>query len=147
MKIILVLLFLLTLTDLICQNSQPTEPCSLNVIRQMKAETTEVTILRFLRSYSRNCENDAEFSPAANWHLFYILDRYPQLTINTLTKAQSELNYPVDYILEILKHPVSDDINLGEIIDKIGVLPDSELKRKILVNLAFQTKSENKNGE
>jgi len=85
----------------------------------------------FLMTFSKDCENNAEFSQWSNELLFKVLLNYPKSIILILETDKSDLEKNI--ILQMLRNPNNDLIDIGQImteIEKVNI--DNQTKLEIM---------------
>jgi len=97
--------------------------CNLEIIRELrinKDNISEKLIQNFLLSIDESCKNNAEFSQASNWTLFWLADIKTESFLETLKKNQDKL--AMDWIVYQFRQPINDGIDLEGIYKKIQSL-------------------------
>ena len=93
--------------------------CSTKVLEKTANSIVELrasTIAEFLASFHRDCSKNTEYSVWANQLLFEVALRNPSSFMGLLHKNKS---LDKELILEGLKSPVNNEINLKKILEKI----------------------------
>lgn len=89
----------------------------------------------FLCSMDRSCKDNVELSEATNETLFKVLNSHPEWVLQVL--AEDEENISVDFILEELKRPINDRIDLTRLYSTVqAVNTDAESKSRVLAALS-----------
>jgi hypothetical protein len=119
----------------ICFGTKPCTKCDLEKVRIVGENINKLTyniLSDFLCTVDTSCINNAEFSEASNGTLFSVLEKYPDLFFQVVSKG----NVNITFILKEIESPVDDLIDLQGIYDKIKLVPDNtELKTKCLNSL------------
>lgn len=118
--------------------------CSIEVLEKTANSMDDLavsTVAEFLASFHRDCSKNAEYSTWANELLFEVAFKKPDFLLGLLHKNNS---LDKGLILEEFKSPVSDEINLDEVLDKMEKSGGpNEIKKEVLnaLNIA-QSKNE-----
>ncbi len=88
------------------------------VLKQQLPNASKESILSFLSTISTDCKNNAEFGQFSNEVLFEVLQAMPMEVLMIIGKE----NVEKDKIYQMLESPVSDAVNLSELIDSINKL-------------------------
>ncbi len=105
--------------------------CNINILKNISEKLdnlTEKDLNLFLMTFDKKCKNNIEYEEFSNELLFQILDKYPFQTIKILNR-NNKISLPV--ILNELKEPVNDGIDLNKIIKQLKNNPN-RLSLKIL---------------
>ena len=106
--------------SLVSFDDLPFERCNVLIVsaldRNLGDTISDQMVEKFLYTFSDSCSNNAEYSQYSNKILFELLSLYPSKTIEVLTSAG---NIKIDYILNQVSQPVSDDIELNKILKKV----------------------------
>jgi len=116
---------------------QEIKKCDVFVVLATKNKAGQLTqkdVTDFLMTFSKECQNNAEFSEFSNEVLFLIFDKQTDLVLKTIVKTESKLE--IDKILVELSSPINDMINVKDLLTKVDqVKIESGLKKKIIDNL------------
>lgn len=111
--------------------------CNINyaLTVQENIDNLDTTMIAdFLRTIDNCCKNNVEFGEVSNETLFKVLEKRPNLFLETFHRLSNELD--TAYILFELRNPLHDLIPITEIITKFQDLkPENESKDAILRNL------------
>ena len=117
--------------------------CDIEVIKEIRRKLDKVDsamIYKFLKSFQESCKNDAEFSPAANWNLFYFLQEHTDLTLQLIEETQADAEVDTEWIIRQFKSPIHDGIDIKTIYDKVKNRNQTETSKRILMNLKSAAK-------
>lgn len=117
--------------------------CDIEVIKDIRRNPEKVNsemILKFLKSFQESCKNNAEYSQAANWNLFYFLNEYTDMTMQLIENTQSDTEVDTDWIILQFKMPVNDGIDIKTIYEKVKNRKQTEISERILSNLKLAAK-------
>ncbi len=120
--------------------------CDIEVIKEIRRNLDKVNsemLVKFLKSFQETCNNNAEFSQAANWNLFYFLSEHTDLTLKVIAETQSDNEVDTDWIISQFESPVSDDIDIKTIYGKVKNRKLSETSERILSSLELAAKKGN----
>lgn len=92
---------------------------------------TSQDILGFLKSLSRECESNVEFSETSNEVLFKILEENSELFIGVLEKQKST---EIEYIIHLLESPENDSIDISKIVMNVKNTPGGSLTKKRIIH-------------
>lgn len=113
--------------------------CNYNCWTDMKDSINGLTvqqIFRFLTTISVDCRNNAEFSEYSNERLFKIMELNPDNFLKAIDIHNTEVEF--SEIIEQIKSPINDGIDLKEIFTKIQKSKvDSGFKVKILKAIKY----------
>jgi hypothetical protein len=114
--------------------SQEDQKCSVTVLRKTfdrMDRLKERDIRSFLMTFDPGCDKLVDFSEWSNEILFDVLNEYPKEVLEVLEKDQKRIN--VDEILTELSAPVTDKVNIHELINKIDQIKGfKEMKNKVI---------------
>lgn len=114
--------------------AQDSEKCSVTVLRKTfdrMDRLKERDIRNFLMTFDPRCDSHADFSEWSNEILFDVLNAYPKEVLEVLQKEQSRLD--MGEILSELSSPVTDKVNVRELINKIDQIKGlKEIKNKVI---------------
>jgi hypothetical protein len=140
MKFELRMLIFLTLTLTVLQGyGQVVKKCDSKVLLETSKRVgtlNQKEITDFLLTLGHQCRDSIEFSEWSNELLFNILDKQTELTLTTLDKKQGEMETKT--ILGILNSPITDNVNILSLIDKIEKVTFNDiLKSQIITHLTL----------
>ena len=117
--------------------------CNISVIKELRQNQKNLTsemIIKFLRAYQPECKNNAEFSEAANWNLFYFMKENTIQTIKAIEISKNDPKVDINWIIQQFKMPVDDGIDVATIYNEVNkIQPKTDIVKKILENLKFAT--------
>jgi hypothetical protein len=110
------------------KNTESDSKCNLETIENLrihKDSLTDKLIFDYLHSIDKLCENNAEWSEASNWTLFWLADIETKRFISLLKSNRDKI--AIAEIVEEFKQPITDDIDLVQIYNKINSLCDKDV--------------------
>lgn len=110
--------------------------CSTDILRKTEKNIDNldlVLVADFLATFHESCENNAEFSEWSNELLFKVISKKPDRFLELISKNSSLSR---DYIIDELKSPIHDQIDLDIVADNIEKLeiPNSEEWKSKIIN-------------
>jgi hypothetical protein len=101
-----------------------------NLKKQLPSNATYELIKSFLLTISRDCSNNVEFIQFANEVLFETLNTSPLIVLEVIEKENIEKSE----IYRMLETPISDAINLNELILRINNLEIESIGKEKVIN-------------
>ena len=134
---ILTFVFYLFFFNSIAQ-SKSISKCDISIVLETSdgmENLSEDLVLRFLQTFGKECKNNAEFSEFSNEILFKVIQQNAAMFCNTLKNNEKQIE--LTEIIEKLKNPINDSIDLELTINKIAdskVEPETKSKLIIAIN-------------
>lgn len=117
------------------------DKCNIDLVRDIRLNIdslNEEKILKFLTCFNKACFNNVEFGEAANYSLFILLQKFSDKVIAVL---DSNKQLDIDYIKFALENPVSDDLDINEVIESIEAVDTNlEVKKELIKSLEIAIK-------
>ncbi|MGE5457590.1 MAG: hypothetical protein ACM3RX_04485 [Methanococcaceae archaeon] len=98
--------------------------CNVDFVLEIHENLDSLTvneIIEFLKVFSIECRNNAEFSEFSNEVLFEVMDRQPDKFIKAICETQADVEYQLIY--DEIKSPVHDLIPINKIKKSIESVP------------------------
>ena len=112
--------------------------CNIELIKQIRLNLDNVNddkLLLFLSCFNKTCFLNSEFSEAANYTIFILLNNIPEKTLNIIRDNKDQLNY--EYIILNLQNPVTEDIDIEGAKQGVqSVKKDDQMKKDLLSALS-----------
>jgi hypothetical protein len=138
MKYLFTILTVLTFQTVF--GKKPCDKCDLDKVRIVNEHIDSLTaqmLSDFLCTFDNSCKNNVEYSEFSNRTLFAVLEKTPNLFFQVITSGQIDDKI----ILEEIKNPIDDLLDLQKIYDKIKLTSaKTELKAKYLNALIYAAK-------
>jgi hypothetical protein len=117
-------------------------PCNYNCwpnLNKLRDHFNENQMRLFLRTFSIDCIDNAEFEEFGNETLFYVLDINTELFIQVFENQYTNLG--TAYILNELREPIHENVNVNNLIKKVNSIKGhTVVKGKILKSLRVSEK-------
>lgn len=113
---------------------EASEKCKIEIIREIRnniGNLTEKQVLSFLSTFNEICEINVEFSQAANYHLFLLLQKQPEIALKVLGSSD---NIKMDYIKKALRNPIHDGIDISKVAASLKNVEANEEIRDSLIS-------------
>lgn len=108
--------------------------CNISVVTetfQNIDHVSEDSMLRFLKTFGKDCKNNVEYSEFSNEVLFKLLQSHPEQFCIVLENHKDSIDF--SYVIQEIENPLLDLVDLEETKEKIEKsLNDMELKVKLL---------------
>lgn len=117
---LLVVFSIVTFTSFSQINELDTLKCNINIVAKTirDIETiSEKEMIQFIKTFDKECANNAEFSEFSNEALFIVIQNKPGLFISTIEKEIDEID--LDAIIIDLENPMNDLIDLQNTLNSI----------------------------
>jgi|GEM_PF-1401755 len=109
-------------------------------------EVSEILMLKFLKTFGKDCRNNAEFSEFSNETLYKVIQGNPEIFAKTVENNLNQVDF--NEILFNLENPVNDLINLDLTINKIADTKiENSIKDKLIIAISSGNREESKNVE
>lgn len=111
--------------------------CNTSIILETTEKIDSVSenlMLRFLKTFGKDCRNNVEFSEFSNEILFKVIQQQPELFCEVLEDNKNQIEFE-EIILE-LKSPINDLIDLNLTINRIAnTKTESSLENKLILSI------------
>jgi hypothetical protein len=98
-------------------------------------KVSESLMLKFLKTFGKDCRNNAEFSEFSNETLYKVIQGNPEIFAKTLENNLNQVDF--NEILFNLENPVNDLINLDLTINKIADTKiENSIKDKLIIAIS-----------
>lgn len=104
-------------------NTQPTTKCNLEKVRIADERANHLTnriVREFLLTFDSTCNTYVEFLEYSNEILFKLIESDPKRVFKSIEQHKRE--FDEDFIYSIVENPISDNIDLERIKDRIQQL-------------------------
>jgi hypothetical protein len=99
---------------------------------QNKDQVSDELMLRFLKTFGKDCKNNVEFSQFSNEMLYKVIQKNPEIFAKTLKNNLNQIDF--DEIIFNLKNPLHDLIDLDLTINRIAETQvDKSIKDKLII--------------
>ena len=116
---------------------QTCDSCNIELIKRLrfaKKEPVLNDLVSFLGCCNPECWKNSEYAQAANYSLFILIQRYPDMIISTLEKDE----YDFDFIANILENPISEEVDISKTISAVkSSKKEGLVKSKLLKSLSI----------
>ncbi|TKG91608.1 hypothetical protein EYV94_21525 [Puteibacter caeruleilacunae] len=108
------------------------ERCDIDIVLETEENINNISdelIYLFLYTFDENCKNNIEFGEYSNEVLFKLLEQHPKRVVENITKEGINL----DVILNELANPISDVVNVDDVLKSINTISTEEgIKNKLV---------------
>ena len=109
------------------------DKCSLEILKATADSLNELdkaSISAFLSTFQKGCDKNVEYSEWSNELLFQVVEQYPKLFLKVLHENNS---IDQKIILQELKTPVNDEIDLEQLIKSVEkASSNNETNKRVL---------------
>lgn len=144
----LILLTLLPYNSSFGQASD-TLKCNISIVREVYENidsTSNELMLKFLKTFGKDCKNNVEFSEFSNETLFMVIQKRTEIFTKILENNLNQIDF--DEIIFNLGNPLHDLIDLDLTINKIADTNiDKSIKDKLIISINSGNCDESKNVE
>ena len=113
---------------------QDSNKCNFNYLIEVRANIDNLSnelISKLLYTIDDDCQNNVEFGEFSNGLLFMVLEKSPELFIQTFENSIAFID--TSYLFFDLRNPISDLIDIKGIIDNINSLEIENQSKKMIV--------------
>jgi len=107
--------------------------CSIEILGETNQTIDDLSLIQvafFLATFHKDCEKNIEYSEWSNELLFEVLNRQPEYFLQLLSKNDS---LDKALILENLKSPINDKLNIHNLIDNLSKIQDyAQVKLEVI---------------
>jgi hypothetical protein len=122
------------MNSLLAQESDSLK-CNISIVLeafQNKEHVSDELMLKFLKTFGKDCKNNVEFSQFSNETLYNVIQKNPEVFVKILENNLEQIDF--DEIIFNLKNPLHDLIDLDLTINRITETQvDKSIKDKLII--------------
>ncbi len=112
--------------------------CNISIVREAYQNLDRISgelMLKFLKTFGKDCKNNVEFSEFSNETLYKVIQKNPEVFVNILENNLEQIDF--EEIIFNLENPLHDLINLDLTINKIADTKINKSLKAKLINAIY----------